>query len=316
MKSGPFLKVRAFILGAAAASLGIAILDVVHAQVVSGPTVYLCFGAEGTEVRAVQPKVPCKPGERMVQVKQPDPKQKEEAERNSRVEALKDRLSALEERERLGRLVPTRVVAPFEVIDRNKQRILRIDEQSVTAYNEAGQILAWIVADRAGGELQIERADGAKSGTLSARDQKAHLLLEEGTKPRIELGRRIDGRYGLKIFSKTGPVVAYMGQSDMGNGLIFIAGKDGKRGAEAYSDDNTNTGFVTVKNTKGLDVGSLYSDADGAGRLRLTNAEGEIHVNAGVTEGRGVVQTGPGMRHSGVGILGLVPSYILGNPAD
>src|SRR5688572_17365460 len=133
MKSGQFLKVRAFIVGAAAASLGVAILDVVHAQVVSGPTIYLCFGAEGAEVRVVEPKVPCKPGERMVQVKQPDPKPKEEAERNSRLEALKRRVADLEERERRGRLVPTRVVAPFEVIDSNKQRMLRIDEQSVTA---------------------------------------------------------------------------------------------------------------------------------------------------------------------------------------
>jgi hypothetical protein len=284
---------------------------------VSGQTIYLCFGAEGTEVRVVEPKVPCKPSERRVQVKQPDPKPKEEAERNSRLEALRQRVNDLEERERLGRLVPTRVVAPFEVVDSKKRRILRIDEQSVTAYNQAGKILAWIVADRAGGQLQLESPDGKKAATLSARDNRAHLLLEEGTKPRIDLGRRIDGRYGLQVFSKSGPVVAYMGQSDMGNGLVFVSGKNGNRGAEAFADDSTNTGFVAVKNTNGIAVGSLYSDSDGAGRLRLTDATGEIHVNAGVTpDGRGVVQTGPQMRHSGVGLVGLVPSFIMGNPAD
>ena len=305
-------KVLAFCCGGAAAGLAIGIVAVTRAQPQAGPTINLCFGAKG-QLRLVEPTVPCRPDERRAQVKQPDPRPKEEPERDSRVAALTRRLRALEERERRGRLVPTKVRAPFEVIDRNKQRIFYVAEQSVLLYSQAGEQVVWIVANEAGGALQVDSTDG-KTATLAALDKRANLLVQEGNRDRIDIGRRVDGRYGLKVFSNAATVAAYIGQSETGTGLAFVADKAGNFGVKTGIDD-TGTGFVSVMNTQGAEVASLFSDPDGAGRLKLSDSSGSMRVNAGVTnEGRGVVQTGPGFYNSGVGILGLVPSYILGKP--
>jgi hypothetical protein len=308
-----FTRIVAFACGAVAASLAIGLFEVTHAQL-AGATISLCFGAQG-ELRLVEPQLPCRPGERRVLVKQPDPTPKEDPQRDSRVAALARRVSELEERERRGRLIPTRVRAPFEVIDRSKQRMFAVAEHSVIVYNQAGQQVVWIPADQSGGALQVESADGKKSARLGALDKRAHLIIQEGNRDRIDIGRRADGGYGLKVLSTTGTVAAYIGQSDKGNGLAFVADKAGKRVAQSLADDSNGSGYVTVMNAQGVAVASLFSDPRGAGRLTLADASGGMRVDAGVTdEGRGVVQAGPGFYHSGVGILGLVPSYILGKP--
>jgi hypothetical protein len=53
----------------------------------------------------------------------------------------------------------------------------------------------------------------------------------------------------------------------------------------------------------------------GAGLMELNDGTGTAIVEAGVNpDGAGVVRTGPNMRGFGVGLVGLVPSMILGKP--
>jgi hypothetical protein len=80
--------------GVVVASLAVGAFRVLQAQPQPGPTINLCFGPNN-DLRFVEPGVPCRPEERRVQVKQPDPKPEEELQRNSRLEALKRRLSDL-----------------------------------------------------------------------------------------------------------------------------------------------------------------------------------------------------------------------------
>jgi hypothetical protein len=303
-------KALAFGCGAILTGLAIGTIELMHAQS-SGPTLNFCFGPNN-DLRIVAPGVPCLPEEERVQVKQPDPKPKDDPERDSRVAALERRLEALEERERRGHLVPARVVAPFEVVNKNKQRLFRVEEENATLYDKNRQPSVWMFANSSGGGLQVQMAGGGQTATLSAMDSRANLLIQENESDRVDLGRRNSGQYALRIFS-AGQVVAYLGQSKLGNGIVSLADKAGHHRVQAFADDAKATGYVAVYNNANHAVGTLYGGAEGDGRLTLTNASGEIRVEAGVVDqGRGVVRTGPNMWNSGVGFLGLVPSYILG----
>lgn len=70
-----------------------------------------------------------------------------------------------------------------------------------------------------------------------------------------------------------------------------------------------------VRNGPGTIVG-MMSASQQAGLLQLTDGGGRLMVEAGVDakDGAGIVRTGPDMRHSGVGIVGLTPSSIRGKP--
>jgi hypothetical protein len=225
------------------------------------------------------------------------------------------RLRDLEARARRGTLGGRRMVAPFEVVTTKKERLLKIEEQHVTLYNRALKPVVWIVSEPSGGLLQVQTPDGERSVTVSALDRRAHLLIqEEEGRDRIHVGRRANGRYGLLVSEKGGQVVAGVAQSEAGSGLALVAGTDGVPAAKLHL--KVDKGLLTVSNARGTDVATLSaSGTGGAGHLVLNDASGKPMVESGVTpDGAGVVRTGPGMRHSGVGIVGLVPSFILGKP--
>ena len=278
--------------------------------------VHTCAGADGT-LKVTGPTMPCAPEERRVRLQLIREEDKDCKEDDGRVERLERRLRDLEARDRRGTMRGRRVVAPFEVVMKKGDghvRLLRIEEQNVTFYNGDGKPVAWIVADNSGGMLQTQSVAGNREARIAAQDKRAHLLIKENDQDRIDLGRQATGRYSLQVFGAQNKMVAGMGQSEGGSGLVRIADATGAQRALMWVDSSTSGGRVDVSNSGGATVG-VISASSLAGQLQLTDGGGRNMVEAGVIDsGAGVVRTGPNMRNSGVGIVGLVPSYILGKP--
>lgn len=275
-------------------------------------TIHTCAAADGT-LRVTESNVPCQPEERRVRLQLPRPKDPECQEDDGRMEKLENRLKDLEARDRRGTLRGRRVVAPFEVVTKKDGRLLRIEEQNATFYNHTGKPVVWMEADGSGGLLQTQSVNGDREATIAAQDRRAHLLIKETAKDRIDLGRRANGRYSLQVYGKQGKQVVGFGQSAAGSGLIAIADAAGTDKVKMAIHKPADGGVrVEVMNNAGTMVASMSASA-AAGQFQLTDAAGASMVEAGLTEANvGVVRTLPGTCHFGVGILGLVPNCIVG----
>lgn len=299
--------------GAAAAILALALLQHVGAESTSTSSViHACASADGT-LRLTEATVPCAPGDRRIRLRPREiAEERTCGEDDGRVAKLERRLKDLEYRDRSGTLRGRRVVAPFEVVTKDGRRLLYIKEETVQFYNTAGKDVVQIWADDDGGWLFTRSATASSSVGIGVPDQRAHVVVKEKDRDRIDLGRSKEGRYSLRVFEPGGKMVAGIGQSELGSGLAVIAGTDGSSKATIFLPFAV-AGQVKVSNSKGTEVAFLTTSGGGSGQLQLTDGSGTPMVEAGVTkDGLGVVRTGPGMYHSGVGILGLVPSFIIG----
>ena len=280
-------------------------------------TIHTYAAADGA-LRLSDPAVPCRPDERRVRVQlpaqdDPDPECKQD---DARLETLKQRLTDLETRDRQGTLRGRRVRAPFEVVTRNGRRVLRIEDHSVTLYTLSGKPVVWIVADNAGGMLQTQSIGGDREVTLSAQGNFARILIKEKDHDRVDLGRRKNGRYGLQVFGASNKLVSYLGQSEAGSGLLLIADANGTEKAEMFVRKQDGAGRIHVTNAAGAIVGIMQaSGSENESPFQLSDAAGTAMVEAGVIKtGAGVVRAGPEFRNFGVGLLGIVPSMIMGKP--
>ena len=173
---------------------------------------------------------------------------------------------------------------------------------------------AWIVADNSGGMLLTQTVAGDRQAMISSQGKRAHVLIKENDQDRIDLGRQNNGRYSLLVSGAQNKVVAGIGQSKAGSGLVLVADAAGAERAKMWVDSPAGGGRVDVANSSSAIVGVISAGAQ-AGHLQLTDSGGKPMVEAGVIDsGAGVVRAGPLMRDSGVGLVGLVPSYILGKP--
>ena len=75
-------------------------------------------------------------------------------------------------------------------------------------------------------------------------------------------------------------------------------------------------GRIHVTNAAGAIVGIMQaSGSENESPFQLSDAAGTAMVEAGVIKtGAGVVRAGPEFRNFGVGLLGIVPSMIMGKP--
>jgi hypothetical protein len=276
---------------------------------------HTCAGADST-LKVTEPNMPCAPEERRVRL-QLIREEEECKEGDDRVAKLEQRLRDLEARDRRGTLRGRRVVAPFEVVMRKGEghsKLLRIEEQNVTFYNGDQKPVAWIVADNSGGMLLTQTVAGDRQAMISSQGKRAHVLIKENDQDRIDLGRQNNGRYSLLVSGAQNKVVAGIGQSKAGSGLVLVADAAGAERAKMWVDSPAGGGRVDVANSSSAIVGVISAGAQ-AGHLQLTDSGGKPMVEAGVIDsGAGVVRAGPLMRDSGVGLVGLVPSYILGKP--
>jgi hypothetical protein len=278
-------------------------------------TIHTCAAADGS-LRLSDPATPCQPDERRVRVQIPGQDDQECKSDDARLEKLKQHLNDLETRDRKGTLRGRRVKAPFQVVTRKGLRVLRIEEHNVTFYNLAGKPVVWIVADNSGGMLQTQSINGDREATISAQGNLARILIKEHDKDRIDLGRRKNGRYGLQVFGASDKMVSYLGQSEVGSGLLVISDANGVEKAAMYVRKQDGAGRVHVMNPAGAVVGVMQaSGSEGESPFQLSNASGAAMVEAGlIATGAGVVRAGPEFRNFGVGMLGLVPSMVMGKP--
>ena len=302
-------------LAAFACGAVVALVVVVSRQdlgAASTDTIHTCAAADGT-LRLTGATVPCAPEERRVRIKVRAPEDADCKEDDERLQKLEHRLKDLEYRERQGTLRGRRVRAPFEVVTKQGGRLLRIEEQNVTFYNGGGRPVVWIEADASGGFLQAQSTAGDHEVLLGAQDSRSHLVITEKGNTRVDLGRRENGRYSLQVFGPQNTMVAGIGQSEAGSGIMVIGDAAGTpkvlMSLHKLGDGGTH---LQVANAAGGIVGTM-SAAAGGGQLQLTNAAGTSMVEAGLTEANvGVVRTLPGNCHFGVGIVGVIPNCIVG----
>ena len=298
----------AFACGAAVAIFMLAGIEVPSAQSPGG-AIYGCADSKGN-LRLTEPAVPCRPGERRLRLSPPRIDEDRKCEEdNERAERLEGRIKDLEYRGRIGTLRRTRVTAPFEVVTKADKPVLRIDEENVTFYNRQTQVMARILADQAGGNF-LARSSTGFSAQIGALGQIAGVLIQENDRDRIDLGGNAQGLYRLRVLGPKGAVVAGIGQNSQGSGLALVADIEGN--TKALMNVPTTTGQLYVTNAKGTEVGFLTVGAGGDGRFELTDGAGNLMVQAGYTEGVGLLRTGPRMHNPAIGFLGLAPSSIMG----
>jgi hypothetical protein len=240
----------------------------------------------------------------------PDPKALADLER--RLKELED----LSGRGELG----NRVVAPFEVVDRDGKRVFYVSRQGSAVYaelyNAAGDDVARLAATASGGQFVGQASDsslGAYVGVFENGSGAGLRVLDAGS-TRVDLGRDGGtGRYRLKILGRSGLAAAIGEEQDDGTGLVVVSGTDGQpRATMGVGVDGGVGGVLSVIGGSRTLLAQLMEDESGAGYLSLRSSSGEKMVGAGTRDGIGFVGTGPNAFKPGMGLLGLPSSFISG----
>lgn len=307
-------KVAAFGCGVVTTVIALAVYVDLSAQAEAGSVVDACANANGT-LRLLDPGDACQPGERKVRLRQPeieDPKA--EPKEEPKLLGLQQRVKALEEKATGGRLLGSRVIAPFEVINDEGYAVFKVEDGSVLFNNSMGATVARVVMYDTGSYFEA-RSPSKVRAFIGAVDEKVNVFIQEGDKNRINLGRGETGGYGLRVFEPGGKMVAGIGQASAGDGVVTLGDTQGNQRAVLYVEPKAG-GVVKVLNNGGKTVAEMFATSNGNGQMRLYNNAGAPMVEAGVNEANiGVVRAGPASFAPGVGILGLPGSYIAGKAA-
>ncbi|MCC6869042.1 MAG: hypothetical protein IT522_09480 [Burkholderiales bacterium] len=322
---------RTLMLGSLLAAQGMA--GLAHGQTPLDPVIQACVAPDGV-LRLARLGTTCPAGQQRVLFKRAEsdatappaddaaakPGATCTASDEAALVALGRRLQALEGAGR-GTIGPSRVTAPFEVVDKAGRLVFQVAEDAggarfVLAYNQAGTPVAGIRATSGGGLLWGEAATRDRRVLVGAGKSFTGLDVEEGAvdsgKNRIRLGRiEASGRYSLRVNRDNGEIVAGIGENAAGGGLAFVSDASGKqRALMVPGSDVTRTGFY-VNGRDGAPVAVLV-EGDRGGWLQLF-AGTQVMVEAGVADGGyGVVRAGPASFKPGYGLLGLPGSYIAG----
>lgn len=288
-------------------------------------SIHVCVADDGV-LRLTDVSMPCPTGQKSlflkkaeadIELKDQTDQQSKPCEANDRLDPqkladLERRIKELEDLSGRGEL-GSRVVAPFEVVDRAGKRVFYVSREGdaiyAELYNSAGRDVARMAATDRGGQFVGEGADSAAyAGVFS--DGAAGLKVLEQKATRVDLGRDgRTGRYRLKIFGRNGLVAGIGEEQDDGTGLALV-GTDGQ--PRATMGVGSAGGVFTVLSSSRTLLAQLMEDESGAGYLSLRNSSGEKMVGAGVIDGVGFVGTGPNAFKPGLGVLGLPSSHIVG----
>jgi len=222
---------------------------------------------------------------------------------------------------------------PFTVFDRQGKRIFSVgaasnDSSFATLFNSNGQGVATMGATSDGGYFSVRNEDGSRRARLSADTTWAGLSInelieetvtEEGQTrvvprdvSRIELGRRPTGSYALRFPTKTGELIAGIGESPAGSGAMIVGdASGGKRASQSVGSDGK--GLIIIFNATGVAIAAM-GEATGntGGEFAIADSAGAPRVKMGTNGNRyGVVMALPtGLPY--VPKSGLPGSYMLG----
>ena len=222
-------------------------------------------------------------------------------------------------------------MAPFEVVNEAGIVVFSVNGPSPGAqvggteiFNETGGRVAVIAANSEGGSVSVESgvsrpftnevSGPAVSANLHTFGDYADFSLRVVTQKKLELGRRENGRYALRMFGTQEKVVAGLGESDDGLGVATVSDASGNPRASLNCTAGTASGEARILDAAGKVVASLSgAGIGGSGVLQLRNNADTVMVEAGVLDtGIGVVRAGPGAFQHGIMFLGLPASYIEG----
>jgi hypothetical protein len=296
--------------------------------------IHVCIATDGV-VRAVELSAPCPSDQRSVLLKKktldPDaPKSGDEPKPGSEagcsdkqtLDELERRLKTLEASPN-GRIAQSRVVAPFEVVDRAGKRVFYVTADNgpsrAEVYNPAGIMVASVTAAATGGQFAARTGSSGIAtymGIYGEGKAAGLAVLEDGIR-RLDFGRDAEtGKYRLKIFGKGGAVAAAIGQEpQQGGGAAVVYDVQGRPRANIAVGLGSlaGRGLVTVVGDDTKSLAELREGDNAGGFLGLYGANGLPMVEAGVTaEGFGVVRAGPASFKPGMGLFGLPGSYISG----
>ena len=119
-----------------------------------------------------------------------------------KVRELERRVKDLEERAAKGRLLGSRVYAPFEVINEAGYRVFMVEDGYTWFYNASGKMVARVVMGEKGGYFSGFSTAAKVDATIGAVDTMANVFVTEKGVNRINLGRNDQGRYGLRVYDK------------------------------------------------------------------------------------------------------------------
>ena len=299
--------------GVAATLVTLGLFADVSAQSDGKSAVDTCAKADGS-LRLVQPSLPCAEGERRIRLRDPEVEEEKEEKPadEKKLADLNRRLDELENRSQKGRLLSNKVEAPFEVVNDDGTVIFKVEDGMVRFNNSSGTMVARVVMQDEGAYFHARSPTAKLEAVIGAVGQNANVFIIESDQRRINLGRNDKGHYGLRVYEPGGKLVAGIGQSTGGDGVISIADAKGIQRAAMYVNA-PGGGAVDLINSQGKTVAALLATEAGNGMMQLFNRDGKTMVEAGVNENNvGVVRAGPAGFHPGVGILGLPGSFIVG----
>ena len=288
-----------------------------------GGNIHVCAAQDGV-LRMVDPLATCPAGQRSLILKKASsdvdldkPKDKNNDVSpidKAKLNELDQRLKKLESAD-CGSVGRSKVVAPFEVVDRQGRRIFYVNDGIAELYNSSGKDVAWIAASNSGGNFVAKSIAGDLMTTFGASGESSGLVITEDGNKRLELGRRPDkGTYRVLFYQKAGLPVAGIGQSEGGSGLAFVADTNGVIKAR-MTNSQDGKGRVNISRTSdGLAIAELTEGVNGGGKLFICSPGGcdPPMVEAGDAGGYGIVRAGPMGFNPGVGLLGLPGSFIMG----
>lgn len=307
----------AFAAGCATMGIVAALTVAVRAQGMYQNAIHVCVADEGT-MRLANGSCPAgqssmwlkKAGEEAEEAEQPD---EQAAKDDERLAKLDRRIKDLESSKDAPGSGPSRVVAPFEVLDRGGRRIFGVEEGGVVSVYNGGKALAMIRATEGGGHFMGLSTSGDLQASVGAAGSRSGLIVTEGGIDRIYIGKQDSGHYGARFSASSGQYVAAIGQNRQGAGLVGVYGADGVVRAAMRTTDDGRGGHISVYNGD-LAVAELTVGKTGGGLLTIGSSSGERMVAAGVQPGNfGVVQTGPASFATAAG-LPLPGSYLSGKP--
>ncbi|MEJ0035339.1 MAG: hypothetical protein WDO68_04555 [Gammaproteobacteria bacterium] len=184
----------------------------------------------------------------------------------------------------------------------------------VGLFDNSGKMLSTIVADPKASYVRVQ--DGTQSAGFGRIEKDGTgFFLRTGDKEYAEIAADKAGAGILRIFGQGGKPVGGM-FADSEGGRLALSGTAGGKTVVSLAAEATGgkvriypagggptraeliadgaTGALNIFNTEGTTSVMLATGTTKAGRMELSNASGNIVVQAGVTNnGRGMVSTGP-----------------------
>ena len=203
-------------------------------------------------------------------------------------------------------------LAPFQVIGKDHKPIFEV--RSDGTVNEArvfapsGYAVARMGATQNGGYFEAEGRDrttarmGSEGAWAGLRFQHVGLVpvpkstaFKTGDITDLELGRMPGGNYGLKFPTQGGDLIAAIGESKAGSGLLVIGDSGGKKVASMFVGQG-NKGMIAVFAPGTGSAVAVMGEAFGntGGSLVIGTEASEPRVKIGTNDNRyGTVETLP-----------------------